>query len=534
MNTSPKAFGLAAALLLLGATNCTDPTVAPKSTVSAVDFFKDPASYQEFIAKVYAGLALTGQAGPVGAPDIKSIDEGFSQYLRQYWQLEELPTDEAVIAWGDLGLPVLNTQLWDAANPFVQAMYYRVFFQVSMASEFLRQTTDALLASRGVTPALHAQIQQYRAEARFLRALSYWHGIDLFGNIPLVTENDQLGATPPKQSTRSAIRDYIVGELTALKDSLPAVTAGTLAAVYGRATAPAAHMLLAEVYLNDSVYTGTPHYALALTEAQTVINSGVYSLDANWRRMFMADNNTSPEIIFAIPFDGAKTQTYGGTTYLVHASVGGSMNATSFGINGGWWGLRTKPQVDSLFATGDQRASYFYTAGQKAAIDTISNFIDGIPAPKFTNVTSTGASGSNPQFVDTDFPVFRWSEAYLIYAEAVLRGGGGTRAQALTYVNALRTRAYAGTSGNIVDAQLTLRFLLDERARELLWEAHRRTDLVRYGLFTGGGYLWAFKGQSPTAGSPSTGIPTPATRDLYPLPSNELVTNPNLRQNPGY
>ena len=532
MNTSPKALGIAAGLLLLGATSCTDPTVAPKSTVSVANFFNDPASYLEFIARVYAGLAITGQAGPTGAPDIQGIDEGFSEYLRQYWQLEELPTDEAVIAWGDLGLPVLNTQLWDAANPFVAAMYYRVFFQVSMANEFLRQTTDALLTSRGVTPALRAQIQQYRAEARFLRALSYWHGIDLFGNIPLVTEHDAIGAKPPTQSTRSTIYAYLVSELTALKDSLPPVTAGTLAAVYGRATAPAAHMLLAELYLNAGVYAGSANYAAALAEAQTVINSGVYSLDPNWRRMFMADNNTSPEIIFAIPFDGVRTQTWGGTTYLVHAAVGGSMSATSYGIDGGWWGLRTKPQVDSLFATGDQRASYFYSTNQKPALDTISNFHDGIAAPKFTNVTSAGAPGSNPTFPDTDFPVFRLSEAYLIYAEAVLRGGGGTQAQALAYVNLLRERAYGGTTGDV--ASLTLRFLLDERGRELMWEAHRRTDLVRYGLFTGAGYLWAFKGQNPQAGSPSTGIPTPSTRDLYPLPANELVANTNLTQNPGY
>ncbi len=530
MNTSPKALGVAAGLLLLGATSCTDPTVAPKSTVSVANFFNDPAAYQEFIAKVYGGLALSGQSGPTGAPDIQGIDEGFSQYLRLYWQLEELPSDEAAIAWGDLGLPVINTQLWDAANPFVSAMYYRVFFQVAMANEFLRQTTDALLTSRNVTPALRAQIQQYRAEARFLRALSYWHGIDLFGNIPLVTENDQIGATPPKQSTRSAIYTYLVSELTALKDSLPAASAAT----YGRATPPAAHMLLAELYLNAGVYTGTANYAGALAEAQAVISSGSYTLDANWRRMFLADNNTSPEIIFAIPFDGTHTQSYGGMTFLVHASVGGLMNPTSYGINGGWYGLRLKPEAFNLYATGDQRASYFYSTGQKVAIDTISNFNDGIAAPKFQNVTSTGAAGSNPTFVDTDFPVFRLSEAYLIYAEAVQRGGGGTRAQALAYVNALRERAYGGTSGDIVDAQLTLDFLRAERGRELLWEAHRRTDLVRFGLFTGGGYLWSWKGENPQAGTPSTGLATPATRDLYPLPSNELIANTNLRQNPGY
>jgi starch-binding outer membrane protein, SusD/RagB family len=530
MNTSHcKALGIAAVLLLLGTASCTDPTVAPKSSVGPGSYFADPASYVQFIAKVYGGLALSGQAGPAGAPDIQGIDEGFSQYLRLYWQLEELPTDEAVIAWGDVGIPVMNTQGWDATNPFVVAMYYRVFFQVAMANEFLRQTTDALLTSRGVPAALRAQIQQYRAEARFLRALSYWHGIDLFGNIPLVTENDPIGATPPKQSTRLAIRNYVVGELTALKDSLPAVSAAS----YGRATAPAVHMLLAEVYLNDSVYTGTANWTGALSEAQTVIAAGLYSIDPNYHHMFMADNNTSPEIIFAIPFDGVHTQSYGGTTFLVHASVGGSMPPTNYGINGGWYGLRLKPESYNRFAAGDGRASYFYTTNQTVPVTSISNFNNGIAAPKFTNVTSTGAAGSNPTFVDTDFPVFRLGEAYLIYAEAVLRGGGGTRAQALAYVNALRERAYGNTSGDITDPSLTLQFILDERNRELLWEAHRRTDLARYGQFTGGTYLWSWKGENPT-GTNSAGLATDAHLNIYPLPANELIVNPHLVQNPGY
>ena len=129
--------------------------------------------------------------------------------------------------------------------------------------------------------------------------------------------------------------------------------------------------------------------------------------------------------------------------------------------------------------------------------------------------------------------MFRLGEAYLIYAEAVLRGGGGARAQALAYVNALRERAYGGASGDITDPELTLDFILAERGRELLWEAHRRTDLIRYGLFTGGSYLWAWKGQDPHGTNPA-GIATASTRDLYPLPANELIANPNLKQNPGY
>src|SRR5207248_5354750 len=134
------------------------------------------------------GLAVSGQRGPAGLPDISGIDEGFSQYLRLYWETEELPTDEAVIAWNDIGLPEMNTQTWTSQSRMVVAMYYRVYFQVVLANEFLRQTTDAKLTARGVVGPLRTQIAQYRAEARFLRALSYRHGMDLFGSIPLVTE----------------------------------------------------------------------------------------------------------------------------------------------------------------------------------------------------------------------------------------------------------------------------------------------------------------------------------------------------------
>lgn len=522
--TQRTALGIAAALLVFGTTDCTDPTVAPKSSVSDANFFVDPGSYQAFLAKIYAGLATSGQQGPAGQPDIQGIDEGFSQYLRLYWETEELPTDEAVIAWNDIGLPEMNTQTWNSSSRMVVAMYYRIFFQATLANEFLRQTTDQLLTQRGVSTQLRAQIKEYRAEARFLRALSYWHGIDLFGDIPLVTEKDAIGGPPPKQSTRADVYSYIVSELTAIKDSLPVPGAAT----YGRATGPAASMLLAELYLNAGVYTGAPDYADALTAAQAVIGSGIYSIDTSYHRLFLADNNTSPEIIFAITSDGVHTQTYGGTTFLVHASVGGSMNANNYGIDGGWYGLRIKPQADSLYAAGDRRSGYFYTSGQTLDVTSIPNFSNGFAAPKFQNVTSTGQPGSNKTFVDTDFPVFRLGEAYLIYAEAQLRGGGGTQAQALAYVNALQQRAFGDTAHNLTAAQLTLPFILAERGRELMWEAHRRTDLVRFGEFTGGTYIWQWKGGT------HDGAATDVHLNLYPLPASELIANPNLHQNPGY
>ena len=523
MKTNFRTLLAASAALLLGAAACTDITTEPKSTVTEANIFNDPSSYQAFLAKLYGGFSLTGQQGPAGDGDIQKIDEGFSNYLRQLWQLEELPTDEAVIAWGDAGLPELNTQLWGPSNQFLGAMYYRVFVQVALVNEFLRQTTDAKLASRNASPALVTQVHQFRAEARFIRALSYWHGIDLFGDIPLVTENDEAGATAPKQSTRQAVFDYTVGELNAIRTELPAIGQ----AQYGRADQGAVQMLLAKLYLNSQVYTGTARNAEALAAVQAVIGSGAYSIDPSYQHLFLADNNTSREIIFPIPFDGTHTQSYGGTTFLVHAAVGGNMNAANFGIDGGWYGLRTRPQVYNLYAAGDHRSGIFYTNGQSPTINSISNFNDGTGAPKYRNVTSGGQPGSNSTFPDTDYPMFRLGDAYLMYAEAVLRGGGGTRAQALAYVNALRQRAYGDASGNITDAQRTLDFLKDERARELFWEGHRRTDLIRFGAFTTAG-VWEWKG------GVKPGKVTEAFRNLYPIPASELQANPNLKQNAGY
>src|SRR6267143_5266974 len=358
--------GLLIATALLGVAGCTDLTVEPKSSVTEANIFSDPNSYRAFLARIYAGLALSGQAGGAGLPDISGIDEGFSQYLRLYWETEELPTDEAVIGWGDIGLPEMNTQLWTSQSNMVVAMYYRIYFQVGMANEFLRQTTDAKLTERGHNgSALRTEIAQYRAEARFLRALSYWHGIDLFGGIPLVTEATPLGATPPKQATRDSLYRYVVAELNAIKDALPPKGAAT----YGRATPAAAHMLLAKLYLNAGVYTGTPNYAGALTEAQAVIAAG-YTIDPSFVHNFQADNNTSPELVFVAPQDGKNTQTWGGMTFLIHAGCGGSMAAANYGIDYCWGGYRMKQQVHNLFAAGDGRASFFYTTGQQVNVDT--------------------------------------------------------------------------------------------------------------------------------------------------------------------
>jgi len=524
MNHTLRIASVAALFLSVAGIGCTDPTVAPKSTVTSANIFNDPNSYKAFIAKIYGGLIVTGQRGPDGNPDISGIDEGFGEYLRLYWYLQEMPTDEAVIGWNDPGLPDLNRGTWGADNSMVNAMYYRVFYQVMLVNEFLRQTTDAKLDSRGQTDGtLRTNVHFYRAEARFLRALSYWHGLDLFANIPLVTENDALGSTPPKQATRADIYAYVVNELNDIIGQLPPHGPST----YGRATDDAAHMLLAKLYLNAQVYTGTANWSGALTEAQAVITSASgYTLDPVFDHNFEADNNTSPEIVFAALQDGAKTQTWGGMTFLIHAGCGGSMQAPNYGIDYCWGGYRMKQQIYRLFGAGDGRAAFFYTSGQTDSVISIGDFHNGIAAPKFTNKTSAGVNGQQSGMVDTDFPIFRLADAYLTYVEAHIRGGGGTDIAALGYLNAVRERAYGNTSGDFATLP-PADTILNERGREFLFEAQRRTDLVRFGKFVSG-YNWAWKGALPG------GQDLPTGRDLYPLPANELIANPNLKQNTGY
>ena len=513
-------------MLLAVATACGDLTVEPKSSITSGNIFSDPSSYRAFLAKLYGGLVLTGQSGPDNNPDIAGIDEGFSQYVRGYWQLQELPTDEAIIGWGDTGLPELNTQTWSASNPFVLAMYSRIYYQVALANQFLRETTDSKVASRGASAELKAQIAQYRMEARFLRALSYWHAIDLFGSVPLTDENSDV-ASLPRQATRTEVFTFVESELKAIRSSLPPKSTGTN---YARASQASVDAVLAKLYLNAKVYTGTDRSADARLAAESVINAG-FTLDPRFLHLFSADNNTSPELIFSVPQDGLRTRTWGGLTFLVHAAVGGNMTPSNFGIDGGWWGLRLRPETVDRYEGGaggpDLRTSFFVTSGQSKSIGSVGDFSQGYGAPKYRNVTIAGTAGSNLTFPDTDFPMFRLADIYLIYAEAVLRGGGGSRATALGYVNQIRARAYGGVAGNITDAQLTLDFILDERSRELLWEAQRRQDLIRFGRFSDVG-VWQWKGGLPA------GKTTEKFHDLYPIPANELSANPTIRQNPGY
>lgn len=506
-------------------TSCTDLDVDPKNIAAADLVLSTPEAYKAYLAKLYAGLAITGQTGPAGNADITGIDEGESQYIRAYWCLQELSTDEAVIGWGDEGIQDFHAHNWTSQNRFITAAYYRVFYQVSLANEFLRETTPEKIAERGLSEDVAADIQAYRAEARVLRALSYWHGLDFFRNTILVTENDPLGSVKPQQSTPRAVFDYIESELLAVEEELAEPRQNE----FGRADKAVAWMILAKLYLNAEVYVGEDRYSDAVTYLDKVIGAG-FALDDTYQNLFNLENENSSEIIFRVNFDGQRTRTYGGMTFLMFSSRGGSMDFASYGMNGGWGGTRTTSALVDQFPdeTGaiDSRA-IFYTNGQTKEITNISNFTDGYAVPKFSNVDADGNPGSDLQFPDTDFPMFRLADAYLMYAEAVLRGGAGNLGLAVGYINELRERAYGDNSGNITSDELTLDFILDERARELYWEGHRRTDLVRFNQFTENG-IWPWKGNV------AAGVTTAPFRNIYPIPSSEIIANPNLDQNDEY
>lgn len=496
------------------------------------EIFNSTEAYTANWAKLYAGLIIGGQESGDGNSDIQGIDGGFSNYGRLYWKLQELTTDEAIIAWNDGTIKDLHGHVWTSSNEFIGAMYARLAYQITTANEFLRNSTSAQLDANGIPASDRALIEEYRNEARFFRAYSYYHGMDLFGSMPRLDESIPAdGSVLPEEMTRSEIFEFVESELLAIIPELAAPTA----AEYGRVHQGVAWMTLAKIYLNSEVYIGEERYTEALNYLNQVIGAG-YTVNTNlpYSHSFMADNDSNgaqSEFIWTLNYDGERTQTFGGTTFLSHAPVGGDMNPAEYGLDAGWGGIRTTPEFVELFPGMENSADgreNFFTNDQTLSIADVGRFKDGFAIVKFQNLNSDGSFTSNDLFVSTDMPVYRLADAYLMYAEAVVRGGtGGDINTAEGYINTLRERAYGNTSGNIVASDITLNFILEERARELHWESHRRQDLIRFNQFSDNG-VWEWKGNV------QSGTTTPAFRNLFPIPVTEVTLNSNLNQNPGY
>lgn len=493
----------------------TDNILTPENAWSS------PDSYAQFTAKVYAGFSLSGNEGPAGMSDINTGDQGEATFLRSYWNLQQLCTDEVIGAWDNETLRGLQFCQWNSSNHFINLNYTRIYLNIAYANEFLRETTTEKLASRNIGQDLRGQIETMRNEVRVLRALSYYFLMDLYGNVPYIPEDAGVGAYLPEQKDRNFFFTWIEDELKSVEGKLPSAAKNN----YGKVNDPTAWMILAKMYLNAEVYIGQQKYSEALTYLNKVIAAGYY-LDPVYRNIFVADNETSPEIIYSFVFDGRRATTYGGTTFLIAASLKSDMDPTgNFGFSQAWSGVRSKETLSDAFNDVDKRALFWKKDRTRETVEWF-DFAQGWSVVKFTNKNKDGSNGSSNVFADTDFPLFRLADAYLMYAEAVLRGGaGGSKAQALDYINKLRTRASVPLIG---ESGLTLPFILNERSRELYWEGHRRSDLIRFNMFTKN-YTWPWK-NGVYSGTSSIDD----KYKLYPLPVAEIAANPNLKQNPGY
>ena len=532
-----KIFSVFCAAIALGATSCVgDLDLMPNdpNTITAGNLTEE--QYEGVLAKCYSGMAVSGQYGPDGASDISGLDGGTSQYTRGIFMLNEFTTDESKWIWKDAGVFDLVTDTWSKGNANIFGTYSRMYVHIAICNDFLR-----LVKGNGA-------YQDMALEARTLRAMSYYNIIDLFGKGGFVTEDDAPG-TSPVQKSRAELYQWLAGELEDLVATMSDATPK-----YGRVGKDGAEALLARLYLNAEVFTGTPAYDKCAEHCENIIarhrgegfeGSG---LVPHYLWVFCGDNDVYMpgggdvnEILWGIAYDAVQTQPYGGTTFLCCAGVsnltldtdGASMNCEDYGLNQQWGCMHATPQFSDKFLREQQdvRWSMWKKEADGFAKENtnFTKFIDGYGVVKFTNLlrddVATGSMkvGEITKYPNTDLPLIRLADVYLMYAECAMRGAAD-KAKGVEYANYVRKRAgvSAWTAADLTEANI-----LDERCRELYWENVRRTDLVRFGKFTKG-YTWSWKGNTPEGSDLSDYM------NLFPIPTNVIAAQPDFEQNIGY
>lgn len=514
----------------------------PSDSTSETVYGADESGYIAGLTKLYFNFVSNETT------DLQVSDAGASELVRAFWTVQEVTSDACKCAWeNDAWVRAMNTNTWsDADNDATYAVYVRTLQGIAYTNEYLRQTASDRLSDRGVSSELAAKIQGFRAEARFLRAYFYWMALDVFGDVPFTTENSPFGGgVNPKQASRKDVFDYCISELTALAaDDSPMPAARSN---YPRADKGAVLGLLARMYLNAEVYTGTPMWQEAKDACEDIFTMG-YSLCPEYADLFRGDNGENPEalneVLFGISYDAEQTQSYGGTSYLTLAAIAApDVSSTQMinGVNNGWGGIRVPYEyVEKYFNVrnadysagtydvNDKRGRMFYIKGRSESMDgALYVFLNGWSCLKFNNIPhnmdqdSYLATAASKAYSDIDFPMIRLGEIYLIYAEACMNLGQANTA--LPKVQDLAARA-----GVTAPTSITQEWLIEERARELMWEGHRRTDLIRYGKFTSSSFLWTYKGGS------FSGQGFDDHMKIFAIPASELASNPELHQNPGY
>ena len=529
MKTYIKNIIPAAALLMaVGFTSCTkDLDVTPIDPNLNTEI-----QPEALFNKCYANIAVAGNGGANGDCDVDGIDGGTSGYVRQMWNAQELTSDEAICGWGDEGIANFCYNTYDASHPMLRGYYYRLYTGISFCNQYLQEFG-------GYNAAMTAEI-------RFIRALNYFFLMDGWGNVPFVTA---ISSDKPVQYSRQQVFEFVESELLEIEPQLNTATAKKSSdAGYGRVDKAACWLLLARLYLNAEVYTGSAQWQKAADYAKKVMDSS-YKLNTTgagkwsaYQMLFMGDNGETSaayEAVFPILQDGVRTTSWGTSLFLIASTHDTDMDDTC-GTTEYWGGNRARPNLVQKFfpnndapeaspadvakAAGDDRA-ILDTRGRTLNNSDVSTFKSGFAVAKFTNITSSGSATSSGQFPDTDFFMMRVAEAYLTFAEAQARlNGGATNAEAADAINALRTRANAATQ-----TTYSLDEICDEWCREFYFEGRRRMDLVRFGKFGGSNdYVWQWKGGS------YNGRNFEETKNLFAIPTTDLTANPNLTQNPGY
>ena len=548
-----------ASMLCMGFVSCAD-----ELNIKSVDPLNHPTyTVEGLLAKQYATLGHTGQKGPAGVADI-SGDEGETGFIRTVFNLQELMTDETLWAYqSNEGIAQITSMDWDKNNKRVNWAYQRLSFDITQYNFFISEQSGILSEDK-------------IAEVRFLRALNYYYFLDLYRKAPF---KDTFDDNLPTEKSGKELYEWLDNELTTIEPLMAEVGAYNNSENFGRADRGAAYALHARLALNSAVYTDgqIKDYQKAIHYCDEIINSGKYDLCrakkngySGYQQLFMGDNDCNPaamkEIIFPIRQDGVKTRAYAGTSYLVNASTISGMPYAS--TSDPWKclfarvdlvkkffpnedipkatdeDLLSNPSKDQVIAKDnemgistadviakakDDRALFYMGIGgcsDKVRTltpgDAITSPLNGASFVKWTNLHADGTAQHHQNFSDTDFPMFRLAEIYLTRAEAKYRLNGSQ--DGLADILEVQDRANRQIKASSVDEQT----LIDEWCREFYMEGRRRSDLVRFGLFTGSKYLWSFKGGSENG----QGIPTKF--DIYPIPGDEMKNNPNMTQNPKY
>ncbi len=507
---------VAGAIALMGiTTSCTgDLDLTPNDPNTKLEL-TTVEEWDGFLARLYGNLYRDDV--------ISTSDPGAGTFTRAHFNLNEITADECFISevWNDPGYQPLNKNAWGSTNEWIYACFAREFFNVKMAAEFM-----AKMRSEGAAYFDDAEVSARIAEASALRGLAYYYMIDYFGRGPWVDETSVTGAIPPTYN-RTELYNAIVAEL---EEQVPNLKPAAQQS-YGRVSREAGYMLLAKLYLNAEVYTGTAQWQKCADACKQVVSTGI-QLAPEYKYLFCATNDKyvgNGEIIWAVPQQQGRMETWGGTTYLTAgcymAKPADPKILTQLNYSGdAWEGLRCRPELSKALRGDNRRMLYEGTYSEE--IPQLNGndpescgymFIKYSNSPEDDYLNTAGNTNNNVAMSNIDYPLFRLADTYLMLAECQLHG---VECDGLEYFNLVRDRADMPRV-----PVLTESVLLNERMCELYLEGHRRSDLIRFGRYTGNAYLWSWKN------GVYEGSSLPEYRALYPIPYQYEST---VGQNPGY